>query len=131
MFPPNTPLMLLVLAIANLPGLAAEDSRKSHIEAAMTTALNGVDRADGIDAREAKELASAYFLSAISGCGGIWEIRGMDGVWIADSLIGRGAERGPEVTVSRDGAFVRAEGYPSVMLASGEAVVLEVEPQMP
>ena len=123
-------VLLMLLAIVPPVAQAADDGRP-FIATEMTAALAQIDRSDGVDASEAKALASAYFLCAISGCGGVGEVRVQDGVWIADSLIGRGAQDGPSVSVARDGSFVRAAGYPSVTISGGAVTVHDAEVEKP
>ncbi len=119
---PTLTVLLFVLA-AQAGNLIGAEPAAEGIEHAMTTALAAVDPDDGIDADEARILAQAYLGAAVSGCGGVGDVRAEGEAWVWDSLVGRGARPGPQIRVARDGTSISAAGHPSVRIAAGAVVV--------
>ncbi len=107
----------IVLGLGEL--CAAEEATEPVADFAKV-AVREVNRADGIDALEAKSLASDYYLEIYGvACGGVDVREETDGAWIISTVFGYAATSGSDIIVRKDGTRVMRSGGPDMEFRDG------------
>jgi hypothetical protein len=68
---------------------------------------------DGVDAREAEMLVTAYFIRYEGACGGSSPVVRIGGEWTADIRVGYGGTPGQKIRVDCISGIVRQNGHPA------------------